>query len=53
MALPQLTLLVAESDVIIRLALSEYLRACGIIVLETADSVEAKAILQAGLKIDA
>jgi CheY-like chemotaxis protein len=53
MALPRLTLLVAESDVIIRLALSEYLRACSFIVLEAADGVEAKAILQSGLRIDA
>src|SRR5262245_25735331 len=53
MALPRMTLLVADSDVIIRLALSEYLRACGFNVLEAAYGAEAKAILQSGLKVDA
>ena len=50
---PKLTLLLADDDVIIRLALSDYLRSCGFIVLEAADGAEAKAVLQSGLAIAA
>jgi CheY-like chemotaxis protein len=53
MTLPKQTVVVAEGDVIVRLALSEYLRACGFTVLEAADAGEAKAILQSGLRVDA
>jgi len=43
---PKLTLLLADGDVIIRVALGDYLRSCGFIVLEAADCAEAKAVLQ-------
>lgn len=45
------TILLVEGDVVIRYALSEYLRACGIKVIEAASGEEAKAILQAGPEI--
>ena len=40
-------ILLAEEDVIIRFGIAEYLRDCGLTVLEAATSREAKAILQA------
>ena len=46
------TLLLAEADVIIRLAIAEHLRACGFAVLEAAGAQEARAILLAGPEID-
>lgn len=49
---PKQTILLADSDVVARLALGEYLRACGHKVLEAASSEEAKAILQAGVEIN-
>jgi CheY-like chemotaxis protein len=52
MALPKQTLLVAEGDVIVRVALCQFLRACAFTVLEAADGAEAKAILQSGLAVD-
>lgn len=52
MALPEQTLLVAECDVIVRVALGAYLRACGFTVLEVVDGAEAKAILQSGLVVN-
>lgn len=45
-------ILLAEADVIIRLALAEHLRGCGFAVLEAAGAQEARAILLAGLAID-
>lgn len=45
-------ILLAEEDVIVRMGLAEYLRDCGLVVLEAATSQEAKAILQAGPPID-
>lgn len=48
----KLTVLLADDDVIIRLAVGEYLRHCGHKVIEAANGEEAKAILQAGLEID-
>lgn len=50
---PNQTVLLADSDVIVRHALAEYLRACGHKVLEAANCEEAKAILQAGIEINA
>jgi CheY-like chemotaxis protein len=44
--------LLADEDVIVRLGIAEYLRDCGLIVLEAATSQEAKVILQAGSDID-
>jgi len=48
---PKLTILLAEGDVIARLALSDYLRSCGFIVLEAANGEEARAILKSGIAI--
>jgi CheY-like chemotaxis protein len=49
---PKHTLLLADGDVIIRLTLGEYLRECGLTVLEAASGAEAKSILQSGLSVD-
>jgi CheY-like chemotaxis protein len=46
------TILLADEDVIVRLAIADYLRTCGLQVLEAASSQEAKAILQAGQRLD-
>lgn len=46
------TILLADEDVIVRLAIADYLRGCGLQVLEAASSQEAKAILLAGQRID-
>jgi CheY-like chemotaxis protein len=48
----KLTILLAEGDVISRLVLGEYLRACGFVVIEAASGAEAKAILASGIAID-
>lgn len=45
------SIVLAERDVVIRIALGEYLRACGMKVFEAASGEEAKAILQAGIEI--
>jgi CheY-like chemotaxis protein len=45
-------ILLAESDVIVRLGLSQHLRACAHVVLEAADADEAKAILHAEQSCD-
>lgn len=45
------TILLAEGEVIVRLAIGEYLRGCGQRVVEAADAVEAKAVLQSGLEV--
>jgi DNA-binding NtrC family response regulator len=44
-------LLLVESDVIVRFALAEYLRACGVVVIEAANAQEARSILLAGPSI--
>ncbi|MFT3727031.1 MAG: hypothetical protein QM759_04325 [Terricaulis sp.] len=44
----QRKILLAESDVIVRLGLAQHLRACAHVVLEASNAQEAKAILQAG-----
>ena len=49
---PKHTLLLADGDVIIRLTLGEYLRDCGLAVVEAASGAEAKSILRSGLSID-
>ena len=46
------TILLADEDVIVRLAIADYLRGCGLQVLEAASSQEAKAILQSGQRVD-
>ena len=51
-ALQKRTVLLAESDVIVRLALAQHLRACAHTVFEAADAAEAKAILLAGQGCD-
>lgn len=45
-------ILLADEDVIVRLGIAEYLRDCGLIVLEASTSQEAKSILQAGPSVD-
>jgi len=45
-------ILLAEGDVIVRMALGEYLRTCGHKVLEAASSREAKSVLQSGIAVD-
>lgn len=46
------TVLLADGDVIVRMAIAEYLRHCGHKVLEAASSEEAKAVLQSGIAVD-
>jgi DNA-binding NtrC family response regulator len=46
------TLLLVESDVIIRFGLAEFLRACGVRVIEAASAEDAKAVLVAGPTMD-
>jgi DNA-binding NtrC family response regulator len=48
----EMTLLLVEADVLVRHALSEYLRDCDITVIEAVDADDAKAILVAGPAID-
>ncbi len=47
------TILLADGDVIVRLAVGDFLRSCGHKVIEAASAEEAKAILQAGVEIHA
>jgi CheY-like chemotaxis protein len=42
------TVLIVESDVLVRHALAEYLRGCGFRVVETATALEAKTVMQRG-----
>jgi DNA-binding NtrC family response regulator len=44
----QQTVLLVESDVLVRFALAEHLRACEILVIEAASADDAKAVLVAG-----
>ena len=46
------TVLIVESDVLVRHALAEYLRGCGFSVVETATALEAKTIMQRGPEVD-
>jgi len=45
------TILVAEDDVLVRIAIAEYLRACGFRVIEASGGLEAKTVLQHGPEI--
>jgi len=45
------TILVAEDDVLLRIAIAEYLRDCGFRVIEAAGGQEAKTVLQHGPEI--
>src|SRR5262245_22214788 len=45
---PGTTVLVAEDDVIVRIAIAEYLRGCGYRVIEAAGGLEAKKVLLEG-----
>ena len=45
-------ILVAEDEVLVRLAVSEHLRACGFTVIEAASAEEARAVLLSGIEID-
>jgi CheY-like chemotaxis protein len=49
--LPGATILVADDDVIVRIAIAEYLRDCGFRVIEAAGAGEAKTVLQHGPEI--
>ena len=51
-ASPDSTLLVVENNVIIRMAVSAYLRECGYKVVEASDGAEAMLVLEADIKID-
>lgn len=46
--LPGATILVADDDVIVRIAIAEYLRDCGFRVIEAAGGAEAMTVLQHG-----
>lgn len=47
-----MTILVVESDILVRHALAEYLRTCGFCVVETAGALEAKTVMQRGPEIN-
>jgi CheY-like chemotaxis protein len=49
---PGATILVAEDDVLVRIAIAEYLRGCGFRVIEAAGGLEARTVLQHGPDID-
>ena len=46
------TILVAESDILLRHVLAEYLRGCGFDVIEASSAQEAMKVVRHGLKID-
>jgi len=46
------TVLVVEDEVLIRLAVSDYLRECGYQVIEASNAEEAIRVLEAGIKVD-
>jgi DNA-binding NtrC family response regulator len=46
------TILLVEADVIVRFALADYLRACGLIVIEAPNGADARAVLVAGPAIN-
>lgn len=46
------TVLVVETDIILRIAIGEYLRGCTFRVIEAADALEAKTVFQRGPEID-
>lgn len=48
---PGATILVADDDVLVRIAIAEYLRGCGFRVIEAAGGLEAKTVLQHGPEI--
>lgn len=47
-----LTVLLVEADVLVRFALGDHLRACGITVVEAVNGEDARAVLVAGPEID-
>lgn len=49
---PGATILLAEEDVLVRVAVAGYLRDCGLTVIEAASGREAKTVLQHGPEID-
>ncbi len=49
---PHQTILIVESEVLVRHALAEYLRGCGFGVIETATALEAKTVMQRGPHVD-
>jgi CheY-like chemotaxis protein len=46
------TVLIVEGDVLVRLNIAEYLRACGLKVIETSGVLEAKIVLQHRASVD-
>lgn len=46
------TVLVVEDEVFLRCAVGEYLRSCGLHVIETANALEAMRVLRCGAQID-
>jgi CheY-like chemotaxis protein len=46
------TVLVVEDEVFLRCAVGEYLRSCGLHVIETANALEAMRVLRCGTEID-
>ncbi|MGD9965036.1 MAG: response regulator [Hyphomonadaceae bacterium] len=48
----KITILLVESDVIVRFAIADYLRTCDVTVIEAASADDAKAILIAGPRAD-
>jgi CheY-like chemotaxis protein len=46
------TILVVETDIILRIAIAEYLRGCGLRVIEASSALEAKIVLQRGPAVD-
>ncbi len=51
-AAPEPTVLVVEDEVLIRMAISDYLRECGYRVVEAGSGEEAIQVLQAGVTVD-
>jgi DNA-binding NtrC family response regulator len=46
-------ILIVESDILVRAVVAEYLRECGLLVIEAIDAAEAMAVHSSDLKIDA
>jgi DNA-binding response OmpR family regulator len=49
---PASTILVVEDEVLVRLAIADYLRDCGYQVFEAGDAAEAQIVLNAGTSVD-
>jgi CheY-like chemotaxis protein len=49
---PKTTVMVVEPDVLVRLAIADYLRGCGYIVIEARSAEEVFTVLDSGCKVD-